>query len=165
MMDLEVGTSVVYPAHGVAEVMGQEVRTVDGQSSTYVVLKIRGEIRSDDLTIRVLRERLEELGVRHAISVEGAGEVLEVLAVRNARLSPNWSRRFKNHQAKLRSGDVFECAEVVRNLALRQREKPLAAAEKAMYRHARSGLIAELAVTWGIGQDAAAGRVDAALSD
>ena len=163
MMQLDVGTSVVYPVHGVAEVIGMDVRTVDGETLNYVVLRIRGEIRSDDLTIHVLRDRLEDLGVRHAISAEDAGEVLEVLAIRNPRLSPNWSRRFKNHQAKLRSGDVFECAEVVRNLTLRQRQKPLGAAEKAMYRQARSGLIAELAVTWGVGEDAAAIRIDAAL--
>ena len=163
VLQLDVGANVVYPVHGVAEVIGHENRHIDGNTFTYVVLRIRGEIRSDDLTIHVQRERLEELGVRHAISLQRAGEVLEVLAVRDARLSPNWSRRFKNHQAKLRTGDVFECAEVVRNLALRHREKPLAAAEKAMLRRARSGLVAELAISWGITEDAASERVDDAL--
>lgn len=162
-MTLEVGASVIYPVHGVAEVIGRETRTVDGETSTYLVLAILGEIRADDLKILVLEERLEELRVRFAISVEDAAGVLDVLAIRNARLSPNWSRRFKNHQEKLRSGDLFECAEVVRNLALRHRDKPLAAAEKAMYRQARNCLVSELAVTWGISSDAASDRVDCAL--
>ena len=162
-MTFEVGTSVVYPVHGVAEVIGHESRTVDGETLTYLVLTILGEIRADDLTVLVLEDRLEGLGVRLAMSVEDAEDVLGLLAMRNARLSPNWSRRFKNHQEKLRSGDVFECAEVVRNLALRQRDKPLASAEKAMYRQARNGLVSELAVTWGISNDAASDRVDCAL--
>lgn len=161
-MTFEVGTSVVYPVHGVAEVIGYESRTVDGETLTYLVLTILGEIRADDLTVLVLEDRLEGLGVRLAMSVDDAVDVLEVLAMRNARLSPNWSRRF-NHQERLRGGDVFECAEVVRNLALRHRDKPLASAEKAMYRQARSGLVSELAVTWGISHDAASGRVDCAL--
>jgi CarD family transcriptional regulator len=159
----EVGASVVYPAHGVAEVRGREKRTIGGETLTYVVLTVAGEIRSDDLTVLVLEDRLEELGVRPAMSVGEAADVLEVLAERNPRLSSNWSRRFKSHQQKLRSGDVFECAEVVRNLALRQRDKPLAAAEKAMYRRARIGLISELAVTWGVSTEDAATRVDSAL--
>jgi CarD family transcriptional regulator len=162
-MTFEVGASVVYPVHGVAEVRGRETRTIDGKTLTYMVLLVSGEIRADDLTVLVREDRLEELGVRPAMSIGDASDVLEVLAVRNARLSPNWSRRFKNHQEKLRSGDVFECAEVVRNLALRQREKPLASAEKAMYRRARLGLISELAVTWGLSTEAAADRVDSAL--
>ena len=163
-MTFEVGMSLVYPVHGVAEVVARETRAVDGESLRYLVLLIAGEIRADDLTVRVREDRLQELGVRPAMSAEDASDVLGVLAVSKPHLSPNWARRFKNHQAKLRSGDIFECAEVVRNLALRQRDKPLAAAEKAMYHRARTSLVAELAVTWGVTTQAASDRVDGALA-
>jgi len=75
----------------------------------------------------------------------------------------NWSRRFKNHQEKLKSGDVYQCAEVVRNLAARLREKSLSAAEQSMYAKARYILISELAVSWNVDDEKAAARVDAAL--
>ena len=79
--------------------------------------------------------------------LEDALAVLEVLAVREPRVASNWSRRFKNHQEKLRSGDLFAQAEVVRNLALRQEHKRLGPAESTMLRHARQGVVAELAVS------------------
>ncbi|MDH3683785.1 MAG: CarD family transcriptional regulator [Acidimicrobiia bacterium] len=162
-MSLAIGATVVYPVHGVAEVVGRETRTFVGETQTYLVLLILGDLRSDDLRVLIREDRLGEVGVREVMSELDAVDVLDVLAVRNPRLSPNWSRRFKNHQAKLKSGDVFEVAEVVRNLTLRQRVKALGAAEKAMYRQARTTLVSELAVTWGITSDAAANRVDVAL--
>ena len=154
---------MVYPVHGVAEIVGAETRTIAGEPATYVVLLVLGELRTDDLRLLVREDQFDEVGIRSAMSEEDASDVLEVLAVVNPRLSPNWSRRFKNHQAKLKSGDVFELAEVVRNLALRQQTKSLGAAERAMYRQARTSLVAELAVTWGTTADSAADHVDAAL--
>jgi CarD family transcriptional regulator len=162
-MTARIGTTVVYPVHGVAEIVGSETRTVAGQSATYLVLLILGEHRADDLRLLVREDRVDAIGIRPAMSEEDASDVLDVLAVVNPRLSPTWARRFKNHQAKLKSGDVFELAEVVRNLALRQRTTSLGTAEKAMYRQARTSLVSELAVTWGISTDSAAERVDSAL--
>jgi CarD family transcriptional regulator len=154
---------VVYPVHGIAEIVGSETRTIDGQATTYVVMLIAGEHRGDDLRILVEQDRFDEIGIRSAMSTETADDVLEVLAVANPRLSKTWARRYKNHQDKLKSGDVFDVAEVVRNLALLQRTKPLGAAEKALYRQARMALVSELAVTWGTSRDSAADRVERAL--
>ena len=156
-------TTVVYPVHGIAEIIGKETRTVDDQATTYVILFIAGEHRVDDLRILVQEDRFEELGIRSAMTTETADDVLDVLAIANPRQSTTWSRRYKNHQAKLRSGDVIDLAEVVRNLAVLQRTKTLGAAEKALYRQARSALVSELAVTWDTSQEAAADRVDHAL--
>ena len=162
-MTFAIGTTVVYPVHGVAEVVGRETRTFGSDTQIYLVLLIQGDHRADELRVLIREDRLEEVGVRPAMSKTDAADVLDVLAVRNPRLAPNWSRRFKNHQAKLKSGDVFEVAEVVRNLALRQQSKALGAAEKAMYRQARTALVSELAVTWGVTIEAASDRIDVAL--
>ena len=162
-MTFAIGTRVVYPVHGIADVVAHEKRTIDAKTSAYLVLSIAGASGTDDMTISVPVDRLGELGVRHAISPEDANDVLAVLSVRNPRVASNWSRRFKNHQEKLRTGDVFACAEVVRNLAVRQRAKPLAPAETAMYRQARHSLVSELAVTWDVSHDDAADRVDRSL--
>jgi len=161
----EVGTKVVYPSHGVAEVVGRETRTVDGEKLTYLVLSVpqRGWGTRGGMTVSVPESRAEDLGVRAAVSEEDATEVLEVLAVQNVRVPSNWSRRFKNHQEKLKSGDIYECAEVVRNLASRQRTASLSTAEKSMYANARHILISELAVSWQVSDEEAEVRVDQTL--
>jgi CarD family transcriptional regulator len=123
----------------------------------------RGWGTAGAMTVSVPEDRAEDLGVRTAISDEEAADVLEVLAVTNVRVPSNWSRRFKNHQEKLKSGDVYECAEVVRNLAIRQRNASLSTAEKSMYANARHILTSELAVSWGVDDEEAAARIDQAL--
>ena len=164
-MVFEIGTKVIYPSHGVAEIVGREKKKINGEEITYLVLSVpeRGWGTTGNMTVSVPEERAEDLGVRTAVSEEEAAEVLEVLAVTDARVPSNWSRRFKNHQEKLKSGDVFQCAEVVRNLANRQRSGKLSTAETSMYANARHLLASELAVSWGIDHDAAEERVDGAL--
>ncbi|MGH9139156.1 MAG: CarD family transcriptional regulator [Acidimicrobiales bacterium] len=166
-MVFEVGAKVVYPSHGVAEIVGRESQIVDGEPLTYLVLSVpqRGWGTAGGMKVSVPEARAEGLGVRAAISEEDANEVLDVLAVKNVRVPSNWSRRFKNHQEKLKSGDIYECAEVVRNLAARQRSARLSTAEKSMYTNARHILVSELAVSWDVEQDEAEARVDEALSD
>jgi CarD family transcriptional regulator len=115
------------------------------------------------LTLAVPEDRAIALGVREAMSPEEATEVLRVLSVRDTHVPANWSRRFKNHQEKLKSGDAYQCAEVVRNLAARLRESGLSAGEQTMYSKARVILTSELAVSWNVDDDAANARVDGAL--
>ena len=67
-----------------------------------------------------------------------------MLAKPDPRVPSNWSRRFKNHQEKLKSGDVYQVAEVVRNLAARNRDASLSAAERTMYEQARVNLVSEI---------------------
>lgn len=165
-MVFEVGAKVVYPSHGIAEIVGRESRAINGVTLTYLVLTVpkRGWATAGGMKVSVPEDRLEEVGVRAAMSEEDAGDVLDVLATTDARVPANWSRRFKNHQEKLKTGDPYDCAEVVRNLALRQRNGSLSAAEKSMYANARHILISELAVSWGVDDTEAEERVDHALS-
>ena len=164
-MDFVVGTKVIYPAHGTAEITGRTVRRVNDEDVEYLELTVepREFGTKGGLKLSVPEEKAEDLGVRPAISAEEADEVLEVLAVKNVRVPTNWSRRFKNHVEKLKSGDVYECAEVVRNLALRERTASLSNAEKTMQTNASHILISELAVSWDVTADEARARVDAVL--
>jgi CarD family transcriptional regulator len=134
-----VGSKVVYPSHGVAEIVRREKRDFNGEKRDYLVLMVpqQGWGTSGGMTLSVPEDAAADLGVRAAISSEDAAEVLDVLAVRDVRVPANWSRRFKNHQEKLKSGDVYQCAEVVRNLAARLRTAQLSAAEQSMYAKAR----------------------------
>jgi CarD family transcriptional regulator len=161
-----VGSKVIYPAHGVAEIVGRTTREIDGEKVKYLELLMpeRGFGTSGGMKVSVPEDRAEELGVRDAISVEEADEVLAVLAVENVRVPTNWSRRFKNHQEKLKSGDVYECAEVVRNLTRRDQSASLSTAEKSMHARARYILVSELSVSWGLDTEATEARIDSVLA-
>lgn len=165
-MDFAIGSKVIYPSHGTAVVTGRSVRELDGEKVTYLELTVAaGEDswRGGALKVSVPEDRAEDLGVRPAISADEVDDVLSVLAVTSVRVPTNWSRRFKNHQEKMKSGDIYECAEVVRNLSLRERSSKLSSAEKAMLGKARHILVSELAVSWDCSMEEAAERVDAVL--
>jgi CarD family transcriptional regulator len=164
-MAFRVGSKVVYPAHGVAQVVGREKLMRNGVAVTHLVLSVpqRGWGASGAMTITVPESRVESLGVRPAIAEDEAADVLALLSAAEVRVPSNWSRRFKNHQEKMKSGDVYQCAEVVRNLGRRAQAARLSHAESRMYVRAREILISELAVTWRIDETLASDRVDAAL--
>ena len=90
-------------------------------------------------------------------------ELVAVLSKADPRVPSNWSRRFKNHQEKLKSGDVYQVAEVVRNLAARNRDASLSAAERTMYERARVNLISEIAPALKVSTEEAEKFLNAAL--
>ena len=146
---MRVGDKVVYPHHGAATVIGIENKDIGGVPTRCLVLMTLDE----DLMITVPEDKADSVGLRRPVSVSDIDDVRAVLDRRNVREPTNWSRRFKNHQEKLRSGDVFEMTEVVRNLSLRKQRQALSLAEDAMLKKARQALVSELACT--ISEDAA----------
>ena len=142
------------------------MRKIDGVDVNYLELVVAAgdeSWRGGAMTLAVPEDRAVELGVREAISREEVDDVMAVLAVTNVRVPTNWSRRFKNHQEKLKSGDIYECAEVVRNLSLREQSGSLSTAEKSMQARARQILVSELAVSWDVTFDEAGARIDEVL--
>ena len=91
-------------------------------------------------------------------------DLVSVLSKADPRVPSNWSRRFKNHQEKLKSGDVYQVAEVVRNLALRDVSKGLSAGEKSMLNKARSVLVSELSFALDVSEEEALTRLEGALA-
>ena len=159
-MPFKVGDKVVYPHHGAAVIEGTDTITMpDGGKNKYFVLRMT----HGDLTLKVPTDRAEEIGMRYPISKEDVEDVFEVLAKKDVREPTNWSRRFKNHQEKLKSGDVYQVAEVVRNLALRDKGKGLSTAEKSMLERARSILVSELSFALNVSEEEALAKLSAGL--
>ena len=159
-MPFKVGDKVVYPHHGAAVIEGTDTITMpDGTKGKYFVLRMT----HGDLTLKVPTDRAEDIGMRYPISKEDVEDVFEVLAKKDVREPTNWSRRFKNHQEKLKSGDVYQVAEVVRNLALRDQAKGLSAGEKSMFVKARSVLVSELSFALDVSEEDALAKVEATL--
>jgi CarD family transcriptional regulator len=140
----EVGQRILYPHHGVVTLESVEEREVSGCKSTYYVLRME----SESLTLRVPTDAAEQVGLRPLIPRSEVSRVLQALSDRNT-LQPentaNWSRRFKEHVDKIRSGDVYQLVEVVKGLTLRERERGLSLGEKRTLHKARQILVEELA--------------------
>ena len=141
-MSFDVGDKVVYPHHGAATIERLEKKSAFGEEKEYLVLRLA----YGDLTLMVPADNTDEVGLREVINDEEVEEVFAVLRKKEARMPTNWSRRFKNHVEKLKSGDIYQVAEVVRNLSLREKEKGLSAGEKRMLAKAKQILISELAL-------------------
>ena len=159
-MPFKVGDRVVYPHHGAAVIEKKETREFDGKKTEYFVLKMA----HGDLTLAVPADKAEEVGMRPPISAEDVDDLFQLLSKKDVREPTNWSRRFKNHQEKLKSGDVYQVAEVVRNLALREVTKGLSAGEKAMLVKARSVLVSELSFALDVTEEDALERLQEQLT-
>jgi CarD family transcriptional regulator len=156
----DVGDRVVYPHHGAAIVVRRDSREYNGEKTDYLVL----QMAHGDLMLSVPVDKAEEVGMRPPIGNEEVQDLFELLGKKDIREPANWSRRFKNHQEKLKSGDVYQVAEVVRNLALRDQAKGLSAGEKSMFVKARSVLVSELSFALDVPEDEALERVETTLS-
>jgi CarD family transcriptional regulator len=159
-MPYEVGDKVVYPHHGAATIEGRESIEAFGSTREYLILRLA----YGDLILKVPADNTEEVGLRDVISDEEVEEVYAVLRKKEARMPTNWSRRFKNHVEKLRSGDIYQVAEVVRNLSLRDKEKGLSAGEKRMLGRARQILVSELTFALAVDEEEAERRLDETLA-
>jgi CarD family transcriptional regulator len=158
-MSFEVGETVVYPHHGAALIERREERDLFGEHREYLVL----HVAHNQLTMLVPVDNTEAVGLRPLINFDEVDDVFGVLGRRDTHVPSNWARRFKNHMAKLQSGNIYEVAEVVRNLSVRSRQKALAAAETEMLTTARRILLSELTVVLGVGEEQAQEQLDAAL--
>ena len=159
MTTFKAGDRVVYPHHGAAIIEKTEMKELNGEKKKYFMLKTA----HDDLTVWVPVDKADEVGMRPPISLEDVEDLFVLLSKKDVREPANWSRRFKNHQEKLKSGDVYQVAEVVRNLALREKAKGLSAGEKNMYTKARKVLVSELSFALDVSEEAAMDQVEEQL--
>src|ERR1700680_4993765 len=158
-MSFAVGDKVVYPHHGAAVVGSVEHKQAVGRNHECFVLRLA----DGDLALMVPADNTDEVGLREVINDEEVEEVFAVLRKKEARRPTNWSRRYKNHVEKLKSGDIYQVAEVVRNLSIRDKDKGLSAGEKRMLTRARQILVSELTFAIGVSEAEAEKKLDDAL--
>ena len=156
----KVGDKVVYPHHGAGTVVKKETRTILGQEREYLTIKIL----HNDMTVNVPTENADRVGLRKVIDEEMVVRVVKVLHGNGTKMPKNWNRRFKYNRDKMKTGDIFELAEVVRNLSLRDQEKGLSTGEKQMFVKAKKILASELMYAKDMNEEEAAEWLDDVLS-
>jgi len=139
-IEYEVGDHVVYPHHGAGKVLKKEKKEVLGEKRQYLTIKIL----HNDMTVMVPCANAGKAGLRRVIDEETVKKVLAVLAADVSEMPKNWNRRFKHNRDKIKTGDIYELAEVVRNLAVREQDKGLSTGEKQMYTRAKKILASEM---------------------
>lgn len=159
-VDFAVGDRVVYPHHGAAIIERREQIVWSGKQHDYFVLRIA----HGDLTLKVPTDSVEEVGLRSVIDPEEVAEVLVLLGKPCGREPANWSRRFKNNVEKLKSGDIYQVAELVRNLSRRRDDKHLSTGEQRLLLDARRILLSELKLATGSTDEHAEALLDGILS-
>ena len=142
----EVGDRVVYPMHGAGTIEGIEQKEILGKTHRYYVLRLP----ISDMKVMIPVDNTKEIGLRDVINISQIDQVLDVLRQDCTPMSPNWNRRYRNNLEKIKSGDIYEVADVVRNLAAREKEKGLSTGERKMLDSAREILLSEiiLATNW-----------------
>ena len=156
----KVGDKVVYPHHGAGTVVKKEKREVLGPTREYFVIKIL----HNDMTVQVPCENAESVGLRTVIDEQMVNKVVKARTGGGTVMPKNWNRRFKHNRDKMKTGDIMELAEVVRNLALRDHEKGLSTGEKQMYVKAKKILASELRDAKAMDEEECAEWLDTILS-
>ena len=152
---------MVYPHHGAGKVLKKEQKEVLGEKREYLTIKIL----HNDMTVMVPCENAGRAGLRRVIGEEAVNKVLGVLRDEVSEMPKNWNRRFKHNREKIKTGDVYELAEVVRNLAIRENEKGLSTGEKQMYTRSKKILASELMYALEMGEDDAEDHLDSIIDD
>jgi CarD family transcriptional regulator len=153
-----VGDKAVYPVHGVAEVVALEQRDIGGNQTIVYILKIM----DTGLKIMVPTMNAGSVGLRELITAKQVKEVYAILKSRDIpRDTQTWNRRYREYMEKIKTGSVFEIAEVLRDLSVLRSTKDLSFGERKMLETARGLMVKELALAKGVPEDKISAEIDA----
>ena len=150
-----VGDKIVYPMHGAGVIDSIEEKDILGEKQSYYILKMPGEVK-----VMVPIATAEQHGIRNVIDTEEANQVIKVLEQDETEMEKNWNKRYRDNMDKMKSGNIYEVADVVRNLSFKQKEKGLSTGEKKMLYNAKQILISELVLAEHSTQDEVEQLVD-----
>lgn len=149
MVTFKVGDNAVYPGHGVGEVTAIEIKEIMGSKHSFYSIKI---IESG-MKIMVPTNNAQTVGLRPIISKKEAAKVLDILTETNVKIdNQTWNRRYREYMEKIKTGSVYEIAEVLRDLFVLKVDKELSFGERKMLDTARSLLLKELSLATGKGE-------------
>ena len=156
----QIGDKVVHPMHGGGVVDSIVQRKVDGVVREYFVLKLPNR----SMVVMIPTENYEEIGVRPVVAAEHADRVLAAIPTIEVQMTANWNHRYRENMERLKSGDLFEVARVIKGLSLRDARRGLSTGERKMLHSARQILISEIVLAKSVSYEAAEADLDTALA-
>jgi CarD family transcriptional regulator len=143
-----VGDKIVYPMHGAGVIESIEEREILGQKQNYYVMKMP----VGDMKVMIPTHNVEGIGIREVIDSCDVDKVYEILQDQSVNVTNNWNKRYRENMIKIKSGNIYEVADVVRILMLREHEKGLSTGERKMLSNAKQIMVSELVLAGGIDQ-------------
>jgi CarD family transcriptional regulator len=144
-----IGDKIVYPMHGAGIIESIEEREILGQKQDYYVMKMP----VGDMKVMIPTRNVEDIGIREVISIKDADKVLSLLSDGCINVNSNWNKRYRENMIKIKTGNVFEVADVVSSLMIREKEKGLSTGERKMLNSAKQILVSELVLAKGLNQN------------
>ena len=162
MTDLEgsvfmfnVGDYIVYPMHGAGTIDAIEEKDILGEKQAYYIIKMPGEVK-----VMIPTAQADKVGIRNIIDKTEASKVFDILSEDETQIDMNWNKRYRENMDKMKTGDIYEVADVVRNLSFKQKEKGLSTGEKKMLTNAKQILVSELALAESSTQEVVEEQID-----
>ncbi len=156
-----IGDKVVYPMHGAGIIEGIEEKEILGEKRKYYIMRMP----IGDMKVMIPVDNVEEIGIREVIDDEDMEKVLEILKGDQSKMPQNWNRRYRLNMERIKTGDIFEIAAVVRNLMIRDAEKGLSTGERKMLNSAKQMLISEIVLASDYDPEETERIIDEAVND
>jgi len=141
-----VGDKIVYPMHGAGVIESIEEKEILGSKQNYYVMKMP----VGDMKVMIPTLNVDGIGIREIIDSCDVDKVYEILQDQSVNVTNNWNKRYRENMTKIKSGNIYEVADVVRILMIREREKGLSTGERKMLNSARQIMVSELVLAEGI---------------
>ena len=154
-----VGDYIVYPMHGAGTIDAIEEKDILGQRQTYYIIRMPGEVK-----VMIPTTQADKVGIRSIIDKTQAVKVFDILGEDETQTEMNWNKRYRENMDKMKTGDIYEVADVVRNLSIKQKDKGLSTGEKKMLTNAKQILVSELALVESLEQEAIEGQIEAKIA-
>lgn len=155
----KMGDKIVYPMHGAGIIDSIEKKEFLGEEKDYFILKMP----IGDMDISIPTNKINDMNIRDVISKEEGDRVLKILDDEPSDMSSNWTVRYRQNQEILKTGDIFEIAKMVRNLAILDKDKGLSTTEKKLLNRSRRILASELVMAGSLEKEEAEKMIDESI--
>ncbi|MDR2421018.1 MAG: CarD family transcriptional regulator [Oscillospiraceae bacterium] len=155
-----IGDSVAHPLHGAGIIDGIEERKINGRTKSYYILKLP----SGGMVVMIPTDNCEAVGVRPIVAADAAETLINEIPNLDTDMTSNWSKRYRENMERLKSGDLFEVARVIKGLTARDSERGLSTGERKMLQSAKQILVSEIALSQSKSAEEVALRIDAAFA-
>ncbi|WP_022853108.1 CarD family transcriptional regulator [Thermodesulfatator atlanticus] len=157
-----VGDMAVYPAHGVGVIEAEEKKVIGGVEKIFYVMRIL----DNDMTVLIPKDNIDRIGLRNIISKDEAEKVYGILSEKEVTFNnQTWNRRYREYMEKIKSGSIFELAQVLRDLHIISHDKQLSFGERRMLETAKNLLIKELSLAEGKSETEIEAKINDLLSN
>jgi CarD family transcriptional regulator len=157
----QIGDKVVYPMHGAGIIEAIEEKEILGEKQKYYVMKMP----VGNMQVMIPMANVSTLGLRQVVDTDSLEMVLDILKDQRQDLTSSWNHRYRKNMDKIKTGDIYEVARVVRDLMRREKEKGLSTGERKMLDNARQILISELVLVKEIDQEQANHLLDKVVNN